>query len=142
MRLSLLAQAWDGYEDIRYEELYIGDYDNDKYWTYRQVFPRDGLFCDLYLPSYFGCARDLLKMSALRYFYPCAVEAYYTYYTKATLPCTPSCPNYAAAVLRPQVFKTNSDPLGELHEYLPMPGQLCLTPRLRSQLVRDLIVAQ
>ena len=85
---------------------------------------------------------DLLKMSALRYFYPCAAEAYYTYYTKATLPCTPSCPNYAAAVLRPQVFKTNSDPLGELHEYLPMPGQLCLTPRLRSQLVRDLIVAQ
>jgi hypothetical protein len=30
MRLSLLAQAWGGYEDIKYEELYIGDYDNDK----------------------------------------------------------------------------------------------------------------
>jgi hypothetical protein len=85
---------------------------------------------------------DLLKTSALRYFYPCAAEAYYTYYTKATLPCTPCCPNYAAAVLRPQVFKTNSDPLGELHEYLPMPGRLCLTPRSRSQLVRDLIVAR
>jgi hypothetical protein len=28
--LFLHAQAWDGYEDIRYEELYIGDYDNDK----------------------------------------------------------------------------------------------------------------
>jgi hypothetical protein len=29
----------------------------------------------LYLPSCFGRARDLLKMSALRYFYPCAVDA-------------------------------------------------------------------
>lgn len=30
MRLSLPAQARNGYEDIRYEELYIGDCDNDK----------------------------------------------------------------------------------------------------------------
>jgi hypothetical protein len=71
----------------------------------------------------------------------CSQGLLYTLY-EGNLAGTPCCPNYAAAVLRPQVFKTNPDPLGELHEYLPMPDRLCLTPRSRSQLVRDLIVAR